>query len=335
MTPATASTVHAIPTKFETLFQHEYPVEHPELRRLYENAKRDQWNVSRDIDWTRSVDLDDGVLADELIDIYGTPYWDRLSPRERSELNRRFTAWRLSLLLYGEHGAMLVCSQLVETVQGTDAKFFQATQVVDEARHNEVINRYMAEKLNGLCYPLAGNVRELFDTLLGDSRWTVKTIGLQLVAETFAVALFKMLGETAKDSLFRDICRLILQDESRHMGFGMLSLPSVIATLSEKERIELEDFTHWALVRTLTGLFPGEVYREMGFSAADVQAIQTMRRGRAASNDNTVFRTTFKRDLHTTVLQNLARVGLLTDRIAPKLESLGFRVPATALTPSR
>jgi len=332
MTPATASTVHAIPTKFDTVFQHEYPVEHPELRRLYENAKRDQWNVSRDIDWTRSVDLDEGVLADELIDIYGTPYWDRLSKRDRAELNRRFTAWRMSLLLHGEHGAMLVCSQLVETVQGTDAKFFQATQVVDEARHNEVLNRYMAEKLGGLYYPLAGNVRELFDTLLGDSRWTVKTIGLQLVAETFAVALFKMLGETAKDALFRDICRLILQDESRHMGFGMISLPSVIATLSEKERIELEDFTHWALVRTLTGLFAGEVYRDMGFSEAEIQAIQTMRRGRAVSTDNILFRTTFKRDLHTTVLQNLSRVGLLSDRIAPKLESLGFSVPATALS---
>jgi len=328
MTPVT-ETAHAVPSRFDTVFQHEYPVDHPELRRLYENAKRDQWNVSRDIDWTTPVDLEKGVLADELIDIYGTPYWDRLSVKDRAELNRRFTAFRLSLLLHGEHGAMLVCSQLVETVQGTDAKFFQATQVVDEARHNEVLNRYMGEKLGGLYYPLAGNVRELFDTLLGDSRWTVKTIGLQLVAETFAVALFKMLGETAKDPLFKKICGFILQDESRHMGFGMLSLPAVIAALSEKERIELEDFTHWALVRTLTGLFPSEVYRDMGFSGAEIQAIQTLRRGRAAGNDNTVFRTTFKRDLHTTLLQNLSRVGLLTDRIAPKLESLGFSVPVS------
>jgi hypothetical protein len=326
MTPTTDA-AHAIPVRFDTVFQHEYPVEHPELRRLYENAKRDQWNVSRDIDWKTSVDLDQGVLADELIDIYGTPYWDRLSARDKAELNRRFTAWRLSLLLHGEHGAMLVCSQLVETVQGTDAKFFQATQVVDEARHTEVLNRYMDEKLGGLHYPLAGNVRELFDTLLGDSRWTVKTIGLQLVAETFAVALFKMLGETAKDPLFKEICRYILQDESRHMGFAMLSLPGVIGALSERERIELEDFTQWALVRTLTGLFPGEVYRDMGFTGAEIQAIQTLRRGRAAGNDNTVFRTTFKRDLHTTLLQNLSRVGLLSERIAPKLESLGIAIP--------
>ena len=322
------SPAHSIPSRFDTVFHHAYPVDQPELRRLYENAKRDQWNVSRDIDWSTPVDLDKGVVADELIDIYGTPYWDRLSLRDRAELNRRFTAFRLSVLMHGEHGAMLVCSQLVETVSGSDAKFFQATQVMDEARHTEVLNRFINEKLGGLTYPLAGNVRELFDTLLGDSRWTVKTIGLQLVAETFAVALFKMLGETAKDPLFKEICRYILQDESRHMGFGMLSLPSVVAALSEKERIDLEDFTHWALVRTLTSFFPEDVYRDMGFTDAEIKDIQTLRRGRASGNDNTLFRTTFKRDLHTTLIQNLSRVGLLSGRIAPTLEALGISDPA-------
>ena len=328
MTPAAASTVHAIPTKFETLFQHEYPVEHPELRRLYENAKRDQWNVSRDIDWTRAVDLDEGVLADELIDIYGTPYWDRLSKRDRAELNRRFTAWRLSLLLHGEHGAMLVCSQLVETVQGTDAKFFQATQVVDEARHNEVLNRYMAEKLGGLYYPLAGNVRELFDTLLGDSRWTVKTIGLQLVAETFAVALFKMMGESARDPVLGEMCKRVLSDESRHMGFGMLALPKVIREASETERHELEDYSCFALEKTLTGFFPAEAYEDMGFSAAEMQEIRRYRRETAASNDYAPFRKYFRRDMHASMVANLARLGLLTERVTPRLQKLGISLPA-------
>ena len=38
MTPET-ETAHAIPARFDTRFEHTYPVEHPELRRLYENAK--------------------------------------------------------------------------------------------------------------------------------------------------------------------------------------------------------------------------------------------------------------------------------------------------------
>jgi hypothetical protein len=320
---------HPVTARHDTLFEHAYPVESPDLRSLYEKAKRDQWNVSRDIDWTQPYDVEQGVLADEMLDIYGTPFWDRLTQAERGDLNRRFANWRLGVLLYGEHGAMLLCSQLVECVSGTDAKFFQATQVVDEARHNEVLNRYVTERLGGLRYPLPDFERELFDTLLSDSRWTVKTIGLQLVAETFAVALFRMLAETSKDPLLRQICKYILQDESRHMGFGMLSLPDVIRELTDAERAELEEVTHWALVKTLTGQFPEPVFRELGFGDAEIKAIHAHRRERAAGAEGSHFRKLFRKDLHGTLLSNLQKVGLLTERIRPRLESVGIRVPAT------
>jgi len=319
---------HVIEARHATLFEHAYPTDAPDLRSLYEKAKRDQWNVSRDVDWTQPFDIEQGVLADEMMDIYGTPFWDGLSPAERGELNMRFANWRLGVLLYGEHGAMLLCSQLVECVSGTDAKFFQATQVVDEARHNEVLDRYVTERLGGLRYPLPDFERELFDTLLSDSRWTVKTIGLQLVAETFAVALFRMLAETSKDPLLKQICRLILQDESRHMGFGMLSLPGVIGEMTDAERAELEEVTHWALVKTLTGQFPEPVFRELGFDDAQIAAIHTHRRERAAGAEGSHFRKLFRKDLHGTLLANLQKVGLLTERIRPRLESVGIRVPA-------
>ena len=321
---------HPVSARHQTVFEHAYPVEAPDLRSLYEKAKRDQWNVSRDVDWAQPFDIEQGVLADEMMDIYGTPFWDRLTPAERGELNMRFANWRLGVLLYGEHGAMLLCSQLVECVSGTDAKFFQATQVVDEARHNEVLNRYVTERMGGLRYPLPDFERELFDTLLSDSRWTVKTIGLQLVAETFAVALFRMLAETSKDPLLKQICRLILQDESRHMGFGMLSLPDVIPQLTDAERAELEEVTHWALVKTLTGQFPEPVFRELGFGDAEIKAIHAHRRERAAGAEGSHFRKLFRKDLHGTLLANLHKVGLLTERIRPRLESVGIRVPAVA-----
>ena len=317
---------HPISARHDTLFEHAYPVDAPDLRSLYEKAKRDQWNVSRDVDWTQPFDVEQGVLADEMMDIYGTPFWDRLTAAERGQLNLRFASWRLGVLLYGEHGAMLLCSQLVECVSGTDAKFFQATQVVDEARHNEVLNRYVTERLGGLRYPLPDFERELFDTLLSDRRWTVKTIGLQLVAETFAVALFRMLAETSKDPLLRQICKLILQDESRHMGFGMLSLPDVIGELSDAERAELEEVTHWALVKTLTGQFPEPVFRELGFGDAEIAAIHAHRRERAAGAEGSHYRRLFRKDLHGTLLGNLQKVGLLTDRIKPRLASVGIRV---------
>jgi len=320
---------HPIAPSTETYFRHTYDLEHEDMRRLYEQAKRDQWNASRDVDWATPVPDDGRLIADDLVDIYGTKYWDALSEHDRVELNRRSAAWRLTTLVQGEHGAMLVCSQLVECLKSQDQKLFQATQVVDEGRHNEVLDRYINTRLARI-YPISATTKELFDTILGDPRWYVKTIALQLVAETFAVSLFKMLAETSHDPLLRDICRRILQDEARHMGFGMLSLPEVVAQASERERTELEDITVWALARTLTGTFPRPLYEELGYSKADIETIRELRKTRAAGGAEDLFRRTFRRELHTSLVRNLVKIGLLTPRVAPQLESLGIKVAAVA-----
>ena len=120
-----------IPSTFTTTFEMDYSVGAMDLRRLYENAKRDQWNASRDIPWDAPGSPDGRIIADELVDIYGSPLWDALSEHDKVALNRRIAAWRLGTLMYGEQGALLACSQLVDVVTGTDAKFFQATQVMD------------------------------------------------------------------------------------------------------------------------------------------------------------------------------------------------------------
>src|SRR5439155_199282 len=98
-----------------------------------------------------------------------------------------------------------------------------------------------------------------------------KPFGLQLAVPPFAVSLFRMLADSSKDAILCQICRRILQDEARHLGFGMLSLPAVVAGASAAERREMEDFAVWALTRTLRGIFPLAAYEEMGFGKADIE----------------------------------------------------------------
>ena len=112
-----------IPGTIDTVFEFDYSVQAEDMRGLYEKAKRDQWNASRDIAWETAETSDGRVLSDELVDIYGSRIWESLSEKDRVELNRRIAAWRLSVLVYGEQGALLGCSQMVYIVQGTDEKF--------------------------------------------------------------------------------------------------------------------------------------------------------------------------------------------------------------------
>jgi hypothetical protein len=217
---------------------------------------------------------------------------------------------------------------MVDILGDADLKFFQATQVMDEARHNEVLDRYLTERLDGMKYRMPVNERDLFESILGESRWYLKTIALQLVAETFAVSLFRMMGESARDPVLAEVCRRVLQDESRHMGFGMISLPTVIREASPAERREMEDYTLFALEKTLTGFFPLEAYQDLGLSAAQIEEVKRYRRQTAAQNDYAPFRKYFKRDMHGSMVANLARLGLLTERVRPRLERLGVSLPA-------
>jgi hypothetical protein len=317
-------TVDRISTTLQTVFQRSYAVEAPDLRRLYENAKRDQWNVSRDIDWTAEVDPERGIFADELIDGHGTPTLNRLDPKTFKQLNVEFSCWRLSQLLHGEEGAMLACAQLVDMVPGNDAKFFVATQVVDEARHAEVLSRYLIEKCGGKVYPMNGNVKMIFDYILGHGKWFVKTVGLQLLAETFAVSLFRMLMETAKDPLLREICRRILADESRHMGFSVLSLPDEIRGLNSADMHELEDFVREALILLLGGQFPREAYENVGMNPAEIETIYHARKEIARGTDYAYFRKLFRREMHSTVVTNMKKVGLLNDRTTAFMRDMGI-----------
>lgn len=323
--PQTTTLLATVPA----VFDNNLAVRDQEMRSLYEKAKRDQWNASTDINWERDYNPENGILPEGLIDIYGTKHWERMSRAEQIELNRHFSAWRISQLMYGEQFAMLVCSQLVNILPTIDSKFFMCTQVVDEARHSEVLSRYLHDKV-GVTYPLTSSLKNLFDRILEMPQWYLKTVGTQLVAETLAVSLFRMFEQHSPDALISSICKRILADESRHMGFGMLSLPEQMTELSEKERSEVEDFACDAAAGLLGGQFPHEAYEAVGFSKAEIDDIKKMRYEIAKKNEYVFFRKYFKKDFHSSLWNNMDRCGLMSDRAVTKLGSMGIAAPQQA-----
>jgi hypothetical protein len=74
---------HQVDIRNVAYFRHDYDAEQADMRHLYEQAKLDQWNAATDIDWSQPLDGDGegdgGLIADDLVDIHGTKFWDRLS----------------------------------------------------------------------------------------------------------------------------------------------------------------------------------------------------------------------------------------------------------------
>src|SRR5206468_9874688 len=97
--------------------------------------------------------------------------------------------FRLSNFLHGEQGALMVAAQLVNAVPHTDAKFYAATQTMDEARHVEVFAKYI-KKLDE-SRPIAPALKHILDATLQTDDWMKKLVGMQIVVEGLALYSFR------------------------------------------------------------------------------------------------------------------------------------------------
>ena len=72
--------------------------------------------------------------------------------------------------------------KIVEVVPDMDAKFYTATQTMDEARHVEAFSRFLQEKVE-LVYLITSNLTALLEDTLHDSRWDMPYLGMQVLIE--------------------------------------------------------------------------------------------------------------------------------------------------------
>jgi para-aminobenzoate N-oxygenase AurF len=229
-------------TAMKVVYQWNYDPEVDELRRLYVKATEAQWVAERDLDWDRDIDLERFATTPlgTPMPVERTSYW-RALPREKVvELTRRTASFRLSNFLHGEQGALMVASQLVNAVPHTDAKFYAATQTMDEARHVEVFARYI-EKLDEI-RPIAPPLKRLLDDTLATDDWLKKLVGMQIVVEGLALYSFREMRNATEEPLLKDLLTYVARDESRHHAYGVQYVDRCVPCLSDAERAELEDF---------------------------------------------------------------------------------------------
>ena len=195
-------------TSFDTSYAWNYGSVKEGLQNLYETAKREQWNSTTQLAWDTEVDPESEIIpavANPLKD-YG-PY-KKLNARERARFQHGQISLQLSQFMHGEQGALLTASQLVSAVPWMDAKYYASTQTMDEARHVEVFQRYLRDKLEWQ-WPINPNLKKLLDMILMESRWDFKYLGMQILVEGLAMAAFGNMYQLAKEPLIKEIIEVI------------------------------------------------------------------------------------------------------------------------------
>ena len=195
----------------------------------------------------------------------GTPF-EKWGEKEWIELGIESQNWTLSQFMHGEQGALICTAKIVETVPWIDAKYYAATQVMDEARHVEVFAKYLDTKLNGH-YPLNAHLGLLLDDIIEDSRWDMTYLGMQIMVEGLALAAFGFMHQMTTEPLLKQLLRYVMSDEARHVAFGVLSLKEYYAELTDAEMLERQEFAFEAAVRMRDRFLQQEVWERMGAQA--------------------------------------------------------------------
>jgi hypothetical protein len=258
-----------VPATGAARFSWEYDDGRSRLLDLYQRGKDKQWDAAKRIDWELPVDPTNVMgLSDEFCPIYGSRQWDVLSEAERADLNHHLSAWLFSQFLHGEQGALTVAARIVESVPDMDAKFYAATQAMDEARHVELFARFMREKI-GLYYPVNPDLASLLADALGDSRWDMPYLGMQVLIEGLALAAFGVHRDMATTPLVKQVLAYVMQDEARHVAFGRLALRDYYAGLTAAERADREEFVVEGCYLMRNRFLAREVWDRMGFDVAE------------------------------------------------------------------
>ncbi|HEV2635624.1 MAG TPA: ferritin-like domain-containing protein [Actinocrinis sp.] len=288
--------------------------EHDQLMlRLYTLGKQRQWDADTRLDWDSPVDPDNPLgMPDSFVWIAGSALWDRLPESEHTVLRRHTAGWTYSQLLHSEQFGLLSVSKIAQMVPDLDSKLFAATQLIDEARHTEVFNRYLHRKI-GILYPLTGSLSGLFDDIVRDSRWDISALGVQILVENMAMAIFTMQRDSSSTPLVRALAGYIMQDEARHVAFGRVLLRRHYRELSSAERRDREEFVVESCWSLREGFVGEAMWNTLDYGSAECIAI---------AKASPALRQ-YRRRLFMRVVPALRDVGLLGPTVRDALEKMG------------
>ena len=223
-----------MPQSYDTTFRWEYDDGRDKLLGLYAKGKRLQWDAAERIDWSQDLDPENPQgLPDAIIPIYGSDVWEKLTAAERARLRHHFQAWQLSQFLHGEQGALVCTAKIVQQVPSMDAKFYAATQVIDEARHVEAYSRLLHEKFE-LVYPInrtcSSSSRHAGRLALGHD--VPRDAGADRGRRARGLRNDPRPGGRTRSP--QSVTAYVMQDEARHVAFGRLALRDYYPQLTDE-----------------------------------------------------------------------------------------------------
>ncbi|WP_267244861.1 AurF N-oxygenase family protein [Streptomyces sp. PR69] len=204
--------------------------------RLLESSAKHSFDPDKELDWDAPLEDGQWFWPPELLSLYGTPLWHRMSEEQRIELSKHEAASLASLGIWFEIILMqLLVRHIYDKPVTSNHVRYALTEIADECRHSMMFAR-MIQKSGAPAYP----VPRLYHNLAR----VLKTIST--TPGSFAATL---LGEEILDwmqrltfpddriqTLVRGVTRIHVVEEARHVRYAREELRRQMVTAPRWER---------------------------------------------------------------------------------------------------
>ena len=264
--------------------------------------------------WNTDVDLEQPMAPEQLMPLFGSDIYNRMTEKERKTAQHRdvlVDALAVPARRAGRAARDRAARRL--GARTSTASSTRRSQVVDEARHVDVYNRYLHTKL-GFSYPVNPHLKTLLDMILKDSRWDMKFLGMQIMVEGLALAAFGMIRNNTQEPLLRELTAYVMGDEARHVAFGVLSLRDYYQDQPESVKREREDFVYEAARLMRDRFLFQEVWEKQGLPVKECMDIALHNQGQVM----------FRQMLFAKIVPAIKKMDLLCDRQRQRFAELGI-----------
>ena len=300
-------------------FDFRYQGDYPEMYDLYRRAVQNQWDGDTQLDWATDVDPrnpEKPVFPIELVPMAGlAAHGIRLDHDEQM----RFVHL-LVLAALPVHARR--AGRAVRLGAGDRERALGGRQVLrrdtgdgrgSPPRGVPALPREQARQL----YQVNHNLFTIMDALMRDSRWDMKFLGMQIMIEGLALGAFSMMYQFTREPLLKELLRYVIQDEARHVHYGVLALKRHFAELSDAELREREDWTFEVACLMRDRFLAHEIYDE-SFGAhmkrADWDKVMS----------DSPFLVQFRETMFKRLVPNLEYIGIFSPRIRAHYDKVGL-----------
>jgi hypothetical protein len=285
-------------------------------------SERATFDPFTEIDWEQPVGDEMFHLPPEFLPLYGTPQWEAMSDEERRHYSRHECAALCGAGIWFENLLIQAVMRHLASLPVTDPSHrYLLVEVADECRHSmmfgEFIRRagtpgYRPAADDGLFSAGGGMLDEQANTPLG--RFVTYTLILT-IEELLDVVNRATMKDERVHPLSRQIAKIHVLEEARHVSFAKTYIAELWPTMSEDEQAMARMFTRVA-VAAVSGLVVNPaVYETLGIDG-----------GHAAATSSPQHKARIARDLGK-LTRFLEEIGVITDGDRSDWQALGL-VPA-------